>query len=154
MVYILSRIVDKFFLRSAALAVKEHSDFALLGADHNRLILNLLYQYHPALLRKKESMASIVADRQEKRPITYRIYLFLKDALFALFNLIRCHYFKYLLNIYAPLLPNSEPLRSGNASLRGCNVGSRIYLAKEPIIMKVLYGRWKCKRYRQFPQRG
>ena len=59
MVYILSRIVDKFFLRSAALAFKEHSDFALLGADHNRLILNLLYQYHPALLRKKESMASI-----------------------------------------------------------------------------------------------
>ena len=43
MVYILSRIVDKFFLRSAALAVKEHSDFALLGADHNRLILKLLY---------------------------------------------------------------------------------------------------------------
>jgi len=53
MVYILSRIVDKLFFRSAALAVKEHSDFALLGADHNRLILNLLYQYHPALFRKK-----------------------------------------------------------------------------------------------------
>jgi hypothetical protein len=52
--------------RSAALAVKEHSDFALLGADHNRLILNPLYQYHPAVLRKKESVASIVADRQEK----------------------------------------------------------------------------------------
>ena len=56
MVYILSRIADKFCLRSAALAFKEHSDFALLGADHNRLISNLLYQYHPALLRKKESM--------------------------------------------------------------------------------------------------
>jgi hypothetical protein len=33
-------------------------------------------------------------------------------------------------------------------------MGSRIYLAKKPIIMKVLYGWWKCKRYRQFPQRG
>lgn len=40
-------------MRSAALAVKEHSNFALPGADHNRLILNLLYQYHPVLLRKK-----------------------------------------------------------------------------------------------------
>jgi hypothetical protein len=138
MVYIRSRIVDKFFLRSAALAIKEHSDFALLGADHNRLILNLLYQNHPALLRKKESMASIVADRQEKMLMLYCIYLFLKDALFTLFNLIRCYYFKYLLNIYASLLPNSEPLRSGNASLRGCNMGSRIYLSKEPIIMKIL----------------
>jgi hypothetical protein len=37
MVYILSRIVDKFFLRSAALTVNEHADFALLGLDHHRL---------------------------------------------------------------------------------------------------------------------
>jgi hypothetical protein len=37
MVYILSRIVDKFFLRSTALAVNEHPDFALLRPDHNRL---------------------------------------------------------------------------------------------------------------------
>jgi hypothetical protein len=37
MVYILSRIVDKFFLRSAALTVKQHADFALLGLDHHRL---------------------------------------------------------------------------------------------------------------------
>jgi len=37
MVYILSRIVDKFFLRSAALSVNEHPDFALLGPDHHRL---------------------------------------------------------------------------------------------------------------------
>jgi len=37
MVYILSRIVDKFFLRSTALAVKQHPDFALLGPDHHRL---------------------------------------------------------------------------------------------------------------------
>jgi len=37
MVYILSRIVDKFFLRSTALAVKQHPDFALLRPDHHRL---------------------------------------------------------------------------------------------------------------------
>jgi hypothetical protein len=37
MVYILSRIVDKFFLRSAGLSVNEHPDFALLGPDHHRL---------------------------------------------------------------------------------------------------------------------
>jgi hypothetical protein len=37
MVYILSRIVDKFFLRSTALAVNEHPDLALLGPDHHRL---------------------------------------------------------------------------------------------------------------------
>jgi hypothetical protein len=37
MVYILSRIVDKFFLRSTALAVNEHPDFALLRPDHHRL---------------------------------------------------------------------------------------------------------------------
>jgi len=37
MVYILSRIVDKFFLRSTALAVNEHADLALLRPDHHRL---------------------------------------------------------------------------------------------------------------------
>jgi hypothetical protein len=37
MVYILSRIVDKFFLRSAALSVNEHPDFTLLRPDHHRL---------------------------------------------------------------------------------------------------------------------
>jgi hypothetical protein len=37
MVYILSRIVNKFFLRSTALAVNEHADLALLGPDHHRL---------------------------------------------------------------------------------------------------------------------
>jgi hypothetical protein len=37
MVYILSRIVDKFFLGSTALAVKQHPDLALLGPDHHRL---------------------------------------------------------------------------------------------------------------------
>jgi hypothetical protein len=37
MVYILSRIVDKFFLTSTALVVKQHPDFALLRPDHNRL---------------------------------------------------------------------------------------------------------------------
>jgi hypothetical protein len=37
MVYILSRIVDKFFLGSTALAVNEHPDLALLGPDHHRL---------------------------------------------------------------------------------------------------------------------
>jgi len=36
-VYILSRIVDKFFLGSTALTVKEHPDLALLGPDHHRL---------------------------------------------------------------------------------------------------------------------
>jgi hypothetical protein len=36
-VYILSCIVDKFFLGSAALAINEHPDLALLGPDHNRL---------------------------------------------------------------------------------------------------------------------
>jgi hypothetical protein len=36
-VYILSRIVDKFFLGSTALAVNEHAHLALLGADHHRL---------------------------------------------------------------------------------------------------------------------
>jgi hypothetical protein len=36
-VYILSRIVDKFFLGSSALAVKEHPNLALLGPDHHRL---------------------------------------------------------------------------------------------------------------------
>jgi len=36
-VYILSRIVDKFFLGSTALAINEHPDLALLGPDHNRL---------------------------------------------------------------------------------------------------------------------
>jgi hypothetical protein len=36
-VYILSRIVDKFFLRSTTLAVNEHPDFALLRPDHHRL---------------------------------------------------------------------------------------------------------------------
>jgi hypothetical protein len=37
MVYILSRIVDKFFLGSAALAVNEHAHLALLGPDYHRL---------------------------------------------------------------------------------------------------------------------
>jgi hypothetical protein len=37
MVYILSRIVDKFFLRSAGLSVNEHPDLSLLGPDHHRL---------------------------------------------------------------------------------------------------------------------
>jgi hypothetical protein len=37
MVYLLSRIVDKFFLRSTALAIKQHPDLTLLGPDHNRL---------------------------------------------------------------------------------------------------------------------
>jgi hypothetical protein len=37
MVYILSCIVDKFFLRSAALTIKEHPDLSLLGPDHHRL---------------------------------------------------------------------------------------------------------------------
>jgi hypothetical protein len=36
-VYILSRIVDKFFLGSSALAIKEHAHLALLGPDHHRL---------------------------------------------------------------------------------------------------------------------
>jgi hypothetical protein len=35
--YLLYRIVDKFFLGSSALAVNEHPDFALLGPDHHRL---------------------------------------------------------------------------------------------------------------------
>ena len=35
--YLLYRIVDKFFLGSSALAVNEHPDLALLGPDHNRL---------------------------------------------------------------------------------------------------------------------
>jgi len=35
--YLLYRIVDKFFLGSAALAVKEHPDLTLLGPDHHRL---------------------------------------------------------------------------------------------------------------------
>jgi hypothetical protein len=37
MVYILSRIVDKFFLGRAALTVNEHAELALLGPDHHRL---------------------------------------------------------------------------------------------------------------------
>jgi hypothetical protein len=37
MVYILSRIVDKFFLASSTFAVNEHADLALLGPDHHRL---------------------------------------------------------------------------------------------------------------------
>jgi hypothetical protein len=37
MVYILSCIVDKFFLGNAALSVNEHPDFALLRPDHHRL---------------------------------------------------------------------------------------------------------------------
>jgi hypothetical protein len=37
MVYILSRIVDKFFLRNTALAVNEHPDFSLFRPDHHRL---------------------------------------------------------------------------------------------------------------------
>ena len=37
MVYLLSCIVDKFFLRSTVLAVKQHPDLTLLGPDHNRL---------------------------------------------------------------------------------------------------------------------
>jgi len=35
--YLLYRIVDKFFLGSSALAVNEHPDLALLGPDHHRL---------------------------------------------------------------------------------------------------------------------
>ena len=35
--YLLYRIVDKFFLGSTALAVNEHPDLALLGPDHHRL---------------------------------------------------------------------------------------------------------------------
>ena len=35
--YLLYRIVDKFFLGSAALAVNEHADLTLLGPDHHRL---------------------------------------------------------------------------------------------------------------------
>ncbi|MFO7707846.1 MAG: hypothetical protein R6V84_06710 [Desulfobacterales bacterium] len=42
-VYILSRIVDKFFLASSALAVKEHPNLALLGPDHNRLAAHAPY---------------------------------------------------------------------------------------------------------------
>jgi hypothetical protein len=37
MVYLLSCIVDKFFLRSTVLAIKQHPDLTLLGTDHNRL---------------------------------------------------------------------------------------------------------------------
>jgi hypothetical protein len=37
MVYILSCIVDKFFLASSTLAVNEHAHLALLGPDHHRL---------------------------------------------------------------------------------------------------------------------
>jgi len=37
MVYLLSGIVDKFFLRSPLGSVKKHPNLALLGADHHRL---------------------------------------------------------------------------------------------------------------------
>jgi hypothetical protein len=37
MVYILSRIVDKFFFSKPALSVKKHPDLAFLGPDHHRL---------------------------------------------------------------------------------------------------------------------
>jgi hypothetical protein len=37
MVYILSRIVDKFFFGKLILSVKPHPDFALLRPDHHRL---------------------------------------------------------------------------------------------------------------------
>lgn len=42
-------------------------------------------------------MASIVADRQEKKLILDGIYLFLKDALFALYDLIKMLLFKIII---------------------------------------------------------
>jgi hypothetical protein len=58
MVYILSRIVDKFFLGSAALAVKQHPELALLGPDHHRLAAHAAHHvkgvHRPAAQRQLE----------------------------------------------------------------------------------------------------
>jgi hypothetical protein len=78
MVYILSRIVDKFFLRSTGLSINEHPDFALLGPDHHRLAAHAAHHvegiHRPAPKRQLqriflkplfESLPKLVGDLEE-----------------------------------------------------------------------------------------